>query len=116
MLSQSPRFVDILDCVSTSSRFLRHPITTVIRGEQCQLVTTGHLAAAIRRTPRTVRRWQEMRLLPPPPFFLDYSSSCNRRWLYPSEFIERLAEVFDSGVIGNRLDQQDFLVFRGHRR
>lgn len=91
--------------------FLRRPIPAVINGQWCELLTTGHLARAVGRTPRTLRTWQAMNLLPQAPFVLDYHSVRQRRWLYPAAFVERMAEIADSGIIGKRMKHWDYFLF-----
>jgi len=84
-------------------RNLRHPIRVTIDGETVELVTSGHLAAAVGRTPRTIRNWRAMNLLPKPPFVLHFKSPGACRWLYPADFVKAMAEITASGVIGNRM-------------
>ena len=96
--------------MTEQTAFLRKPISAIIRSNKCQLVTTGHVAHALRRTPRTVRYWQEMCLLPKPPFVLNSHSIRSRRWLYPADFVEALAEIAESGLIGDRIDQQNVAI------
>src|ERR1700693_1226230 len=91
--------------------FLRRPIPAVIRGQRCDLLTTGHLARAVGRTPRTIRNWGAMNLLPKPPFVLRPESFRNRRWLYPAGFVEALAEIAESGIIGTTMDWHNREIF-----
>lgn len=52
-----------------------------------------------------------MNLLPKPPFVLHYNSLCKRRWLYPADFVEALAEIASCGVIGKRMDHDKWWTF-----
>ncbi len=89
--------------VADRTPFLRRPIPAVISGQECQLLTTGHLAHALGRTPRTIRTWRAMNLLPKPPFVIHAQSLRSRRWLWPSGFVNALAEIADSGRILGRM-------------
>jgi len=99
-------------CLMASEKpFLRRPISAAIRGQKCELLTSGHLAHAVARTPRTIRAWQQMNLLPKAPFVLHPESFRNRRWLWPSDFVDAMVEIAESGVIGTRLDYRSWDLF-----
>jgi len=91
--------------VSAHIRNLRHPVEVEIDGRRYSLVTTGYLAAAIGRTPRTVRLWQEQSLLPRAPFVLHFKSPYARRWLYPAEFVDAVADIAAVCETGKRMDK-----------
>lgn len=75
------------------------------------MLTTGHLACAVDRTPRTIRTWRKRGLLPGPPFVIHSDSFRNRRWLYPVGFVEALAEIAENGLIGSKMDPTNWYVF-----
>lgn len=52
-----------------------------------------------------------MNLLPQAPFVLDYNSPRKRRWLYPAAFVECLADIAESGLIGERMNHWDYFLF-----
>ena len=52
-----------------------------------------------------------MNLLPKPPFVLHPESFRNRRWLYPAGFVEALAEIAESGIIGLTMDWHNREIF-----
>lgn len=91
---------------------LRHPIRTQINGQPVVLLTVGHLARALARTPWTVRHWQCLGLLPLPPFAIREEDFQRRRWLYPESFVEALAEVIERNGVGPRLERREWGAFQ----
>lgn len=79
---------------------------------QVRLLTTGYLAIAIGRTPWTIKYWQRMGLLPPPPFAIHQNDVQRRRWLYPEPFVDAVSEIVGRRQIGTRLDREDWPWFR----
>jgi len=95
--------------VQTDVRNLRHPIRVTIDDETVELVTSGYLAAAVGRTPRTIRNWRALNLLPPAPFVLHFKSFSRRRWLYPLDFVDAVAEIAAVCEIGRRMRRDRWL-------
>jgi hypothetical protein len=90
---------------------LRHPIHAELAGELCDLMTVGHVAAAPGRSSWTVRHWQRLGLLPPTPFFIHAEIPNLRRLLFPREFVEVLSTIADEGLLGRRLNRDDWTRF-----
>jgi hypothetical protein len=95
-----------------TTKGLRHPIITTINGNRCELVTVGHLAAALGRSSWTVRYWTQLGLLPEAPFDLNPGDTHRRRRLYPRPFVNALAELVDRDYMGPRLDREWWQQFQ----
>ena len=91
---------------------LRRPIKTNLNGQPVTFLTVGHLARAVHRTTWSVRHWQRLGLLPRPPFAIHRDDDQRRRWLYPADFVRRVAEVVAQYEIGERLNREDWGWFR----
>lgn len=96
--------------MADGTHFLRRPIPAVINGQKCELLGTGSLACAVERTPRTIRTWRAMNVLPTP-FVLHPESFRNRRWLYPAGFVAAMVEIAESGIIGTTMDPMNWDIF-----
>lgn len=83
-----------------------------IGGQPVKLVAVGYLAHATKRTCWTVRYWQRLGLLPPPPFALRRDDPQRRRWLYPTEFVDAVAQIVKEMEIGPRLERSMWPSFQ----
>lgn len=93
-------------------RHLRRPVLVEHFGEVYRFLTIGYLAEAVGRTPRTIRRWQEVGLLPKPEIFLYPRRLPAKRGLYPEGLVTALRQVASRGGIGPRLEWQEWDRFR----
>jgi hypothetical protein len=92
-------------------RNLRRPVTHEANGHTCKLVTTGYVAAAVGRSPWTVRHWQQIGLLPRAPFILQPKDPRARRHLYPADFVNRLPQIIEDGGWQDRLERDHWRRF-----
>lgn len=90
---------------------LRHPITAVVNGHPCELLTVGHLARAVGRTPWTVKHWQRIGLLPRPQVILNPKVPQARRGLYKSDFVAEMKVIGKKDYLYPRLDRADWQKF-----
>ena len=95
-----------------SAKGLRHPILATVNGHRCELLTIGHLAAALGRSSWTVRYWTRLGLLPEAPFDLHPGEPHRRRRLYPRLFVDALAELVDRDFSGPRLERESWQQFQ----
>lgn len=95
-----------------TSKFLRHPIDYEINGRKCVLLTVGHLANALHRSPWTVRHWTRLGILPEAPFDLDPNEPRLRKRLYPKPFVDALAAITEDKYSGPRLDRHQWQQFQ----
>lgn len=98
--------------MDNSTKGLRHPIITTIDGHRCELLTVGHVAAALGRSSWTVRYWTRLGLLPEAPFDLNYGDAHRRRRLYPRPFVLALAELVQRDYPCPRLDRESWQQFQ----
>jgi hypothetical protein len=78
---------------------------------EVRLLTVSYIASALGRTRWTIRHWQQLGLLPPPPFVINRENKSSRRWLYPEPFVEELATIMQT-YPGPRIDQDAWPDFR----
>jgi hypothetical protein len=97
--------------MANATKNLRRPITTVINGHQCVMLTTGYVANAVGRTPWTIKHWQRIGLLPAPTLVLHPEVPSARRGLYPMSFVKCLAEIARRDYMDHRLDRADWQRF-----
>ena len=95
-----------------STRGLRHPIATEIQGQQCTLLTIGHVALALGRTTWTVRYWTRLGLLPQAPFDVYPDDPRRRRRLFPEAYVVALAEIAEQGYMDPRLERGQWRRFQ----
>jgi hypothetical protein len=86
-------------------------IETQINGKVTTLCTVGRVAAALHRTPWTVKYWEAIGLLPPARFILNPEVPRTRRRLYLTEYVEALGVIADRGYLGRRLDRDGWQRF-----
>jgi hypothetical protein len=98
--------------MESNVKYLRSPIKTEIGGRPCTLLTIGHLAHALGRTPWTIRHWTRLGLLPPAPFDLRPEDPRRRRRLYPQPFVLALADIAALDYVGARLDRNQWQRFQ----
>jgi hypothetical protein len=98
--------------MDNSTKGLRHPIVRTINGHRCELLTVGHVAAALGRSSWTVRYWTRLGLLPEAPFDLNPGDAHRRRRLYPRPFVHALAELVDRDYKGTRLERESWQQFQ----
>ena len=73
-----------------------------VYGKRIRCVTVGGLAAALGRSPRTIRLWERTGLLPKAPFLLRPDNPRAQRRLYPEQLVEVFAQVAKSEGFGRR--------------
>jgi hypothetical protein len=95
-----------------TTKYLRRPIEAEISGQPVTLLTIGHLAREVNRTPWTIHYWQRIGLLPQLPFFTNHPNPLYRRGVYPEPFVLRVADMFIRNGIGERLGREDWEWFR----
>ena len=93
-------------------RGLRHRIHVVTESGDCDLLTIGHLAAALRRSRWTVLYWERLGLLPGAPFVMNAERSMTKRRLYPAHYVRALAEVMERHYSGPRLEHEVWASFQ----
>lgn len=72
-----------------------------VNGKEIECVTIGSLAAAVGRKPRTIRHWEAIGLIPPPPFMLPGEYNTKRR-LYPITLVDVIKRVAEQEGFGRR--------------
>jgi hypothetical protein len=77
-----------------------------------KLVTVGYLAQAVNRTTWSIRHWQAIGLMPPPPFHTNHPNPLYRRGVYPQSFVDAVAEIVKRNEIGPRLERRFWSAFR----
>ncbi len=90
---------------------LRHPITGVINGHRVELLTVGHLARAVGRTPWTVKHWTKVGLLPPAQVIERADISNLRRYLWPAPFVAAMGAIARKDYVIRRLERKDWPKF-----
>jgi MerR HTH family regulatory protein len=73
-----------------------------VEGVRVECVSVGVLAAALQRTPRTIRYWQAMGLLPRAPLVVASDDPRGVRRYYPVKLVEALREVVEREGFGQR--------------
>ena len=101
--------------ISDMARHLRNhrrPIRITTEAGDVQLLTIGHVAAAVGRTPWTIKHWHRLELLPPAPFVINAQRQNLRRRLYPEPFVRELARITARRYSGPRLDYNQWRSFQ----
>ena len=80
----------------------------IVDGRHTALVTIGHCARALRRTPTRLKQWEQMGIFPPAPF----RSTRNQQRLYPTEFLRSIRLIAEQDYFGTRLDRANWVRFQ----
>jgi len=94
--------------MAKTTKNLRRPIPTTINGQSCLMLTIGHLANAVGRTPWTVKHWIQVGLIPPSPVLERPDTPNLRRRMWPAEFVAAMREIGKQDYMVGRLDRRDF--------
>jgi len=81
-----------------------------IEGKTIECVTIGVLAAAIRRTPHTIRTWEREGLIPPAPLTLASRDPRAVRRLYPIELVTAIQSLAETAQFGQHRANGMFTV------
>lgn len=94
---------------------LHRPISVVIDGSECTLLTIGYMAAALHRTTWTIHYWERLGLLPSPPFVINPERLRTKRHLYPEAFVAEITEIAKH-YSSRRLEREQWRTFQMEAR
>lgn len=78
----------------------RHPRKYLVGGVEHEFFTMGHLAAALGRSPVTLREWEREGIIPRATYQVNAASKNGRRRLYTREQIEGLVKLaVEEGIL-----------------
>lgn len=80
-----------------ASRRLRRP-----SGDVVEVVGIGTLAAALQKTPRTLRRWEQQGFLPPTPFVTPVRGGAPRRVFTLAQLDGIVRIAIEEGLVGRK--------------
>jgi len=95
-----------------STKNLRRPIHTTINGHPCTMLTIGHLALALGRTPWSVKRLIKVGLIPPATCLERPDTPNLRRRLWPAQFVAAMRVIGKQDYMAVRLDRKDWDRFQ----
>jgi len=84
---------------------LRAPIPFNIAGQEIELLTIAYVAHSLGRTPWTIRSWQRLGLFPRTPFHIHPAIPHLRRHLFPTQFVDAVAELVRRNHLRERLNR-----------
>ena len=97
--------------MANATKNLRRPLTIEINGHECVMLTIGHLANAVGRTPWSINQWIRAGLIPPSPVLERPDTPNLRRRLWPAEFVAAMRVIGKQDYVVRRLDRRDFRRF-----